>query len=169
MPRMRVEGRKEPRRLEAGQKYYWKVEEAESAYSAKNRDEQIRLVLRVGDKAGTVRVFDTLTFNDNAYYRVELFLKSAGKYPGDGVDVLFSAEDCVGLSGWCVVRDEKELDRDKKETGRVFTRIDKWLEASAQMPDPAWIRRAKLNEPAGTEVTEAAWDDRGGGGDDIPF
>lgn len=130
MASFRTEGRKAYERLKPG-KYFWKVEEAESAY--KNGVEQIKLILRVGDKTGEAKVYDTLTFSDKAFFRVELFLKSAGVYPGDGVDVDVYPSALVGLSGWCETFDKKA------DNGRTYTNIDTWLEASKQ--DPQYLFR----------------------------
>lgn len=171
MPKMRVEGRADFVRLEPGRNYFWKVEEAASQYS-KGGDEQINLILRVGDKNGQAKIYETLTFSDKAYFRVELFLKSAGKYPGDGVEVYFNEDDLIGLSGWCTVKYEHN-----EQKNRDYARIDRWVEADKQVPDRRWVERAEYNSPPSTPspATEyesnAAneWDGEAGRGDDIPF
>ena len=141
MARLRAEGRAEFVRLEPGKKYHWKVEEAEDCYSGAG-DNQIKLAVKVGDANGQLKIHEYLTFSLKAYYRIELFLKSAGKYPGDGVEVDFAARDCVGLRGACTVRDEKS-----ESNGKTYSRIDRWLEASTQTPPEEWITRARA-EPA---------------------
>lgn len=163
MPRMTALGREEFARLEAGRNYYWKVEDAELKYSTKG-DEQIKLTLKVGDKNGQVIIFENLTFNEKAFFHIEQFMKSAGRYPGDNVEVDFSELDVVGLSGWCTIRHEKSANN-----GREYARIDKWIEADRQVPDREWIERARVNRGA-NGAGEA------GGGrpapidpDDIPF
>lgn len=162
MPAIRTEGRAEFVRLQPGKNYWWRVESAEDMYSKKG-DPQIKLTLKVGDKEGVVKMFESLTFNENAFFRVEMFLKSAGVYPGDGVDIEFSSSDCVGLKGGCTVRDE-ESTRD----GKVYGRIDKWLEANAQNPIREWIDRAAAAHDSPPD--DAGYlSDSGPTGDDIPF
>lgn len=171
MPGMRTKGRVEHVRLKPGRNYWWRVEDAEDLYSLKG-DPQIKLILKVGDRDGTVKMFESLTFNENAFFRIELFMKSAGVYPGDGVDVEFAAADCIGLQGGCTVRDEES-----KKDGKAYSRIDKWLEANAQNPLRTWIDRARAADdspPPGAGYAlrpedDHSYNDAGPVGDDIPF
>ncbi len=160
MPRMSMEDRKEQVRLTPGVNYRWSVEDAEDLYSKKGGYPQIKLILRVGNDNGKMKIFDSLTFSENAFFRIEQFMKSAGVAPEQGVPFEFTAADCKGLHGVCTVRDEKQKDSDK-----VYTRIDKWLEANSQEPIQAWIDRAADSPPPGAGYYSEA----GPSGDDIPF
>lgn len=163
MPIMRAEGR-HAFTLDPGVEYQWTVEKAESGYAKKSGNEQIKIEVRVGDKNGTTRIFEYLTFSENAYFRVEAFLKSAGKYPGDGVDIYFDDYDLIGLSGWCTTKEEWN---DQKQ--RNYSRIDEWIEADKQMPDRTWINRAKINMQKQEEVASEPVAQSAPSGDDVPF
>ncbi len=162
MPRMSIEDRVEFVRLKPGRNYWWKVEDAEDLYS-KSGDPQIKLILRVGDRDGAVKMFESLTFSENAFFRVEQFVKSAGVSPKKGVSFEFSAADCIGLKGVCTVRDEES-----KTNGKTYSRIDKWMEANEQRPIQAWIDRAVMADDSPPDGA-GYYSDSGPAGDDIPF
>jgi hypothetical protein len=156
---MRLEGRQEGLgHLEPGP-YFWKVTKAEHQYS-KNGDEQFVLTLLVGNQGVQAEIKEFLTFSEKAYWRVEAFLKSAGMYAGDGVDIHFEALDCVGLHGSCTVKDEPG----RNDPSKTYSRIDRWLEANNQNPNPAWIERARKPTEQGTSYSSSD-----PAGDDIPF
>ena len=164
MPIMRLEGRQGYIALEPNKNYYWKVEGANLKYSAKG-DEQIQLVMKVGDKNGQAKIYETLTFSEKAYFRIEEFLKSAGMYHGDDIEVYFDDSDVVGLSGYCTVRYERN-----EKNNRDYPRIEKWLEANKQNPDPKWVERARLNSSEqNKQSTDDLPDGAGFSADDIPF
>jgi|GEM_PF-1949321 hypothetical protein len=140
MPVLRAEGREGYTKLEPGKPYFFKVIEAEAKYSQRSGDDQIQLVLFVGDKSGKTKVFETLTFSDKAYFRIEHFLKAAGRYPGDGIAVYFDETDVINLSGRCTIRYELN-----EKNNKEYAKIDDWLCADRQTPVQEWIERAQLN------------------------
>ncbi|MCD8349115.1 MAG: hypothetical protein LUC93_00700 [Planctomycetaceae bacterium] len=149
MASFRTEGRQGYVRLKPG-KYAWKVEEAESAY--KDGVEQIKLVLKVGTREQQMQIYETLTFSEKAFFRVEQFMKSAGIYPGDGVEVEIYPSSVLQLPCWCDTFDRAA------SNGKTYAEIDKWLEASSQRAD-FLPRRREVEEPV--YRTEPV--------DDIPF
>lgn len=164
MPRMRVEDRAESVRLDPGKNYYWKCVEAEHAFSRNSGDEQIRLTLMVGDRDGQVKIFETLTFSEKAYFRIEQFLKSAGKYPRKDVEIYFESEDCIGLKGGCTIKYEHN-----EQKNRDYARLDQWLESAKQVPDQAWIDRAKVDAASSSGYSDDDYVSNTVNNDDIPF
>jgi hypothetical protein len=108
-----------------------------------------------------------LTFSEKALFRIELFLKSAGIYPGDDQDIDLRPEDCIGLSGWCETIDEQQ------DNGKTYARIDTWLAAQKQTPLQQMIQRnaatAKSSKYDRDEPPDWNHDGNGPTGDDIPF
>lgn len=164
MARFTTAGREGFIRLKPG-RYYWKVTDAETAWSQRTGAEQIKLTLQVGDKNGTMRILETLTFSEKALFRIEHFLKSAGVYPGDDVDLDVRPEECIGLSGWCETIDEAQ------DNGKVYAKIDVWLPREKQDASRfAAVERAAIASSRSQKRDVDEWDgDIGPMGDDIPF
>lgn len=161
MASFRTEGREEYARLAPG-RYAWRVEKADPEYREKDGAEQIKLTLKVGTRAQSVTVFETLTFSENAFYYVERFLKSAGIYPGDGEDVDVYPSELIGKTGWCETCDKESTN------GKTYVRIAKWLAASEQSPNalPRSHRRGGMVASADRYDQDSAVAPTG---DDIPF
>jgi hypothetical protein len=122
-------------------------------------DEQINLVLKVGTRDEQITVLDRLTFSSRAQWRVSEFLRSAGAYPGHGVSIDLKAEQCIGLGGKC-----RTLNGEPDYKGKVYTSIDRYLEAEKQ--DPGKIKGLVCGDdfPPPTANDEPATDE-----DPIPF
>jgi len=105
--------------------FSFRTEDGES----RNGDPQIKMVLMVGDEHGQVMVLESLTFSNRAAFRISQFLKSAGAYPGPGLEIDLDAERCIGLHGKCTTINEPN------SKGYDRTKIDTWVEAQEQNPD----------------------------------
>ena len=102
----------------------------EEGLTSKGGYEQIRLIIKVGDASKSINVFENLVFTDAAAWKITQFMKSAGIFPGDGVEYYLTAPMCFGLSGYCETDNEKP-DGSKYER----TNIVRFLETSAQHPE----------------------------------
>jgi hypothetical protein len=84
--------------------YKLRVVEAK-ADSSKSGNSMIKLKLRVvkGDGTDGPALFDYLVFADSSFWKIDAFLKSSGKHPGDGEAFPFEPEiddtfpDLIGL------------------------------------------------------------------------
>jgi len=123
--------------IEFGQGNYAKTELKRSSTG----NEQIQLALVVGNEDGAVTVIDYLTFTDKAAWRISTFLKSAGVYPGSGVDIDLTPQMCIGLTGMC------ETINELPQNGKYErTKVKTWLPAEEQHPERLAVMA--LNKPA---------------------
>ena len=82
--------------VEAGD-YKLRVVEA-SEDTSKAGNDMIKLKLRVVRDNGSdgPALFDDLVFSEAAFWKVDTFLKSAGKHPGEGAEVALDPDDMIG-------------------------------------------------------------------------
>ena len=117
--------------------WMWKVLDTGEAFGrqqftedgfTRNGDEKIQLVLKVGNEKQNITIIETLTFNEASEWKLNEFLKSAGIYPGEGVDYFLTGKMCVGLRGQCRTVN-------KERNGYTNTNIAEFLEAGSQHPE----------------------------------
>jgi hypothetical protein len=115
--------------LEPG-KYRYKVVDA-SERKSRNGDPQFMMKLKVSDGTNVVDATEFLTFSDAAYWNVEEFLRSIGRYPGDNVGVDLEPEMIIGAKGLANFKV-----RDREYEGKVYksSQVDSWVQAEKQVP-----------------------------------
>ena len=127
-----------------------------------DNNDQIQLILKVGDKNDSINMFETLTFSKKAQYRIRQFLLAVGAYPGHGIDIELDAEKCIGLSGKCTVKNIE-----KKNSKFEKTVIDEWIEATVQNSSKIeGLIAVDMPEPANVDEPKAKAD---AFDDDVPF
>jgi hypothetical protein len=130
---------------------------------SQNNDQQISLVVQVGDGEDTINVLESLTFSQAAQFRIGQFLRSAGAYPGHGVNIELKAKMCVGLRGRCRTENTVPKPGEFKKT-----KIKEWIESTMQDSHriPGLIVSDTLPHPAmGVQAPDAEPIVE----DDIPF
>src|SRR5436190_22241802 len=80
--------------------YAFRVIEASEEKSQSGND-MIKLKLRPIKKDGTdgPALFDYLVFSKTSHWKIDAFLKSCGKHPGDGVEADLDTDDMIGWEG----------------------------------------------------------------------
>lgn len=81
-------------------KYRFRVIEAKDDTSRGGAD-MVKVKLRVLHQDGSEgpALFDYFVFTDTCFWRVDNFLTSCGKHPGEGVAIDVNADDLVGYEG----------------------------------------------------------------------
>jgi hypothetical protein len=117
----------------------------EDGFTSTGGYEKIQLIVKVGNAQQHIHVFVNLIFTDAAAWKVTEFMKSAGIFPGDGVEYYLTAHMCIGLGGTCRTRNEVP-DGSKFER----TQIVEFLETAEQHPEkiPGFLMTQDAGEAA---------------------
>lgn len=86
--------------------------------TSKTGNDMIELQLRIihDDGSNGPSLFDYLVFTQSSFWKVDAFLKSADKHPGEGQSVNVNADDLIGYEVRATLKVEKY---DGKESNKV--------------------------------------------------
>lgn len=115
----------------------------------RNGDDKMELSIEI---EGGARCYETLTFTQNAMWRIDTFVKSSnllvdGKPPAKGQPIEFTQELVVGLRGWA----EFILEEYPVGSGKTRNKVGTWLTNAEK------LKRADIAPPP-KEDAEPDWD-----------
>lgn len=98
--------------------YNFQVAEATQERSL-SKNKMIKLKLRVLNEDGTLgkTVYDYLVFTENSFFKIDNFLKSCGKHPGEGEEIELDVDDMIGWEGRAYLRINKHEGREDNKVG----------------------------------------------------
>jgi hypothetical protein len=107
--------------LPAGAYKFRVIESKDDSSSGGNA--MIKLKIRLIKKDGTdgPSNYDYLVFNPKCFWKIDQFLKSVGKHPGEGKDIDIKAEELIGAQGEVSVKVETyEGNKENKVVNYLF-------------------------------------------------
>ncbi|MCP4638872.1 MAG: hypothetical protein GY851_00490 [bacterium] len=87
-----------------------------------------------GGELGVAHVWESLTFSENSFWKIDAFMASTGHALKKGEEIELTAEDCIGRKGWVSLKIEEY---DKKERNRVDMFINPPADAPSTDDEPA--------------------------------